>query len=92
MRSLTAKASLAVVGRTPATAMEPLQQGLGGSRQAMQASVLAAQSWADTLTPDLALLMIDISNAFNTVNRHACCAGILQIETETSPVHSLDPV
>ena len=85
LRSLTAKAGLALVGRELASAMEPLQQGLGGSRQAMHASILTAQSWAASLTPGDAILKVDISNAFNTVKRQACCAGLAQMEPKLLP-------
>ena len=52
--------------------VHPLQMGLGGAKNGMAAAVMAARSWTKNVHSSgahMAILKIDIKNAYNTINR-----------------------
>ena len=48
------------------------QLGLGAESSALEAAVFTAQSWASQLEGKV-MVKLDVRNAFNVVNRTACC-------------------
>ena len=71
LRAIIAKAGAEQVA-DEATALQPLQIGIGGKGPWKQASVAAVRSWIRGLRDGDAVLKIDICNAYNTISREAC--------------------
>ena len=75
LRSLVSKLCLQEVSSSLRT-LQPLQIGVGGSGPVIQAAILTVKSWLASMSPDEVLLKIDIANAYNTIDREACLAGV----------------
>ena len=72
---MVAKLCLAEISG-PLQALQPLQIGVGGKGPVIQAAILAVKSWISTMAADDVLLKVDIANAYNTIDRSACLAGV----------------
>jgi hypothetical protein len=75
LRAIIAKAAGEQVA-DEATALQPLQIGVGGRGPCMQASVVAVRSWIRGLRPGEGVLKVDIRNAYNSIDREACLRGV----------------
>ncbi len=81
---LRATISKLVLNRCIGAAKEALpavQLGFSPGKNGMQAAVRTARYWARNLHGRL-LLKVDISNAYNTVSRVACCDGAENVDSE----------
>ena len=56
--------------------LQPAQIGVGGKGPVIQAAILCVKSWLKDMAGDELLLKVDISNAYNTISRNACMAGV----------------
>ena len=77
LRALVSKVALKFLGNS-VDALQPLQVGVGGKGPVIQAAVVTAKSWVNSLKDDEILLKVDLSNAYNTIARSACLRGIAQ--------------
>ena len=71
LRAVIAKVGVRLALSAAAT-LQPLQVGVGGAGPWIQAAVLTMRSWADELREDELILKIDLSNAYNSVDRTSC--------------------
>ena len=57
-------------------ALQPAQVGVGGKGPRIQAAILCVKSWLGVMAADEMLLKVDIANAYNSISREACLAGV----------------
>ena len=75
MRTLVSKCALKEV--TPQLAqLQPHQIGVGRAGPVILAAVQTVKSWVRTLQPGEIILKVDISNAYNSIDRAACLRGV----------------
>ena len=74
-RSLVSKLALKEV-QGQLLALQPAQIGVSGKGPVIQAAILCVKSWVREMHPDELLLKVDISNAYNSINRNACLEGV----------------
>ena len=75
LRALVSKCALAEV--TPQLAqLQPHQIGVGRAGPVIPASVQTIKSWVRSLSPGEIILKLDISNAYNSIDRGACLRGV----------------
>ena len=75
LRAIAAKLSLAEIENC-LQALQPLQIGVGSKGPVIPSAILAVKSWIAEMADDEILLKIDIANAYNTIDRQACLAGV----------------
>ena len=56
--------------------LQPAQAGVGGKSPAIQAAILCVKSCLGEMAADELLLEVDIANAYNSISREACLAGV----------------
>ena len=76
LRAITAKLPLSLVEvENCLQALQPLQMG-AGSKGPIISAMLTVKAWIAEMAVDEMLLKIDIANAYNTIDRQACLAGV----------------
>ena len=75
LRALVSKCALSEVTHQ-LTQLQPHQLGVGKAGAVIPAAVQTVKSWIRSLTPGEALLIVDISNAYNSIDRAACLRGV----------------
>ena len=77
LRALVSKLALKEVEHS-LQALQPAQISVGGKGHIIQAAILCVKSWLERLGQDEMILKVDVANAYNTISREACPAGVKQ--------------
>ena len=75
LRAIIAKIGVRVAAAA-AIDLQPLQVGVGGKGPWIQAAVLTMRGWSERLRENDIILKVDLSNAYNTINRSACLTEV----------------
>jgi hypothetical protein len=81
LRAAVSKLVLARCGEDARESLPAVQLGYSPGENGLQAAVRTARFWAQNLHKKV-LLKVDISNAYNSVSRLACCDGAENVSSE----------